>query len=144
RTVLEVAVPYGEQALVEYLGRRPEQFCSADTSRLMARRAYERAGWLAPGQRVVGLGCTASLATDRPKRGDHRLYITTHSAEASAAYSLTLRKGARDRPGEEVVLDLVLLQALAAAFDVPARLQPGLHAEEVVHVERQPAADALE
>src|SRR5689334_9227148 len=72
RTVLEVAVPYQEQALAEYLGRRPEQFCSAATAREMAARAYERARWLEAARPVAGVGCTASLVTDRPKQGDHR------------------------------------------------------------------------
>src|SRR5205807_1995389 len=72
RTLLEVIVPYHERAFAEFLGQRPEQFCSAATSRLMADRALERARWLAPGHLVAGIGCTASLATDRPKQGDHR------------------------------------------------------------------------
>src|SRR5438552_6213805 len=75
RTILETVVPYGEQALTDWLGRRPASFCSPETSREMARRAYARASWLAPGEEVVGLGCTASLATNRPKKGDHRLHI---------------------------------------------------------------------
>ena len=44
RTVLEVLIPYDERSLMEFLGRSPEQSCSADTSRAMATRAYERAG----------------------------------------------------------------------------------------------------
>ena len=38
----------------------------------MAARAYERACWLEPGEPAVGLGCTAALVTDRPRRGDWR------------------------------------------------------------------------
>ena len=39
RTVLEVCVPYDAQAFIEYLGRRPEQFCSPEVAREMAIRA---------------------------------------------------------------------------------------------------------
>ena len=70
RTILEVVVPYQEQALLQFLGRRPPQFCSAATSREMAIRAYERAVWLAPGEnraqaslngeRTYGFGCAPS------------------------------------------------------------------------------------
>src|SRR5437868_3232769 len=70
RTLLEVVIPYGENALAEFLGRTPEQFCSPATGLALARRALERARSLAPGQEVAGVGCTASLATDRPKKGD--------------------------------------------------------------------------
>ena len=39
RTVLEVVVPYDERALADFLGRRPEQFCSAATGADLAARA---------------------------------------------------------------------------------------------------------
>jgi nicotinamide mononucleotide (NMN) deamidase PncC len=124
RTILEVLVPYQERALVELLGRRPEQFCSAATSREMAHRAYDRARWLAPGRPVIGLGCTASLATDRPKRGEHRFHIAVDDGVQTATHSLILTKGARDRDGEEAILDAVLLTALAQAFGINETLLP--------------------
>src|SRR5262249_3975068 len=75
RTVLEIVVPYHEEALIDFLGQEPEQSCSPETSRLMARRAFRRARHLLPQGRVAGVGCTAGLATDRPKRGDHRFHL---------------------------------------------------------------------
>jgi hypothetical protein len=143
RTVLEVVVPYHDQALTDFLGRRPEQFCSAATSMDMAVRALERARWLAPGEEVVGAGCTASLATDRPKRGDHRFHIAVHTGHRTACYSLTLTKGARDREAEEAVLDAVLLNALAEALGVPERLAVGLLPGEEVQVEVEGVPDLL-
>src|SRR5262245_56627496 len=79
RTILETIVPYHERALAEFVGHRPESFCSMETSRAIAQRAHARARWLAPGETVIGLGCTASLVSDRPKRGDHRVQVATHS-----------------------------------------------------------------
>src|SRR5579871_3179174 len=67
RSVLEVLVPYHENALADFLGHSPEQYCSESTAVTMANRASERASWLAPRDVVAGVGCTASLATDRPK-----------------------------------------------------------------------------
>jgi hypothetical protein len=144
RTVLEVQVPYAEQALIEYLGHRPQHFCSAATGKALATRAYERAGWLAPGMPVVGVGCTASLATDRPKRGDHRVHFAVRSAAALTTYALILTKGARDREGEEALLDLMLLNTLAEAFGVSERLPLALLPGEEVRVDFRPATDALE
>jgi hypothetical protein len=141
RTVLEVVVPYHEQALLAFLGRPPEQFCSAATSRAMAARAYERAAWLAPGEDVLGLGCTASLATDRPKRGDHRFHLTSHSAQRITTYSLILRKGERGREAEEAVLDSALLNALAEAYELADRVPVPLLAGESMQVESLPSAD---
>ncbi len=143
RTVLEVGVPYSEQALADYLGRRPDSFCSAATARLMARRALERARWLTPALPVAGVACTASLRSDRPKRGDHRFHLAIQTDRQTSTYSLTLTREARDREGEEMVLDRVLLNAMAEAFNlaerVPVALLPG---EEVVR-ETWPAEDAL-
>jgi hypothetical protein len=133
RTVLEVAVPYGEQAFSDFLGRQPDSFCSAETAGLMARRALERARRLAPGSPVAGVACTASLRSDRPKRGEHRFHLAIQTAEHTTAYSLTLTKEAREREDEEIVLDRVLLNAMAEAFGVAERLAvPLLPGEAIV------------
>jgi nicotinic acid mononucleotide adenylyltransferase len=110
----------------------------------MAVRAHERARWLAPGERVVGLGCTASLATDRPKRGDHRFHIATRSADKLASYSLTLKKGARDREVEESVLDRALLHALAKAVGLDEQLSLSLFPGEEVKVESVTPGDLVQ
>ena len=95
RTVLEAVVPYSEESLYEFLGRRPDSFCSVPTSRLMATRAQQRARWLAPGATTAGVGCTASLRSDRPKRGDHRFHVSVHTGLRTATHSLTLVKEAQ-------------------------------------------------
>jgi hypothetical protein len=143
RTILEVLVPYHERALVEFLGRTPEQFCSAETARALAGRACERARWLAPGEPVAGAGCTASLATDRPKRGEHRFHVAVHTGGQTLTASLTLTKAARDRAEEEAVLDAVLLNVLAEAFGLAERVGVPLLPGEEVRIERAFAGDPL-
>lgn len=138
RTVIEAVVPYHEQALVEFLRHRPEQFCSAATAQAMARRARERAAWLARGEIVAGIGVTASLASDRPKRGEHRCFIAVETAGRRMLLSLTLHKGERDRAGEEAIVNGIILNAMAEAAGVADRLPiPLLPGEEIV-----PAAEA--
>jgi hypothetical protein len=143
RTVLEVVVPYGEQSLCEFLGRRPDSFCSAETARAMARRALERARWLAPGESVAGVACAASLRSDRPKRGDHRFHLSIQTAEHTATYSLTLTKEVRDREGEEAVLDRVLLNAMAESFGLAERVPVPLLPSEEIITDAPPVADGL-
>jgi hypothetical protein len=143
RTVLEICIPYNDQALIEYLGGRPEQFCSPYTAKEMARRAYERARWLAPGQPVIGLGCTASLATDRPKLGDHRCYVATQSVSEVRCYSLTLQKGGRDREAEESVVAAMVLNALATTVGIEQQLAFSLFSDEKVQVEVDRVGDAI-
>jgi hypothetical protein len=101
----------------------------------MAERAYQRAAWLAPRQPVLGVAVTASLATDRPKCGEHRFFLTIRGALAGQSGSLVLAKGARDRAGEEAILDAVLLNALAEACGLAQRLPVPLRPEENLQAE---------
>jgi hypothetical protein len=129
RSVLEVIVPYNEAALVSYLGRIPDAFCSLSTARAMAARSIERANWLAPGAECIGVGCTASLRSDRPKRGDHRFHIAFQTRRGVVTHSVTLQKDARDRDAEETVVATALLNGLAenmgVAQRIPSHFLPG-------------------
>lgn len=141
RSILEVVVPYDERSLEEFLGQRPDSFCSQETARLMARRARERARWLAPGQTVAGISCTASLRSDRPKHGEHRFHIAIQTVQHTLTYSLTLTKEARPREEEERVLDLVFLNAVAEALNLGEHVDVPLLPGEAVQIERHPADD---
>ena len=143
RTVLESVIPYSEQALAEYLGYQPDQFCAMETAVALAERARTQAERLVPGAEVAGIGCTASLATDRPKRGDHRFHAAVCTAQHTFRCSLTLTKGARDRAGEEIVLDSVLLNLMAEAFEVALRMDVSLLPGEIIQQECLPSSDAL-
>ncbi len=140
RGVLEVLVPYHEEALCQFLGHRPESFCSAGTARQMARRALERACWLVPsGRRLAGVACTASLRSDRPKRGPHRFHVALCLPGILDSWSLTLTKEARSRAEEEEVVDRVLLNLMLTGLDVAEPVPVPLLAGEAIEVE--PAED---
>ncbi len=119
RTLLEAVVPYAERSMIDLVGRDPGQFVSDDTAREMARRCYERALGLREGsQPVLGLACTATIATDRPKRGEHRCHVATWDEAGVECLSLVLAKGQRDRAGEEEVVSRLVLSALAGASGI--------------------------
>jgi nicotinamide mononucleotide (NMN) deamidase PncC/nicotinic acid mononucleotide adenylyltransferase len=99
-TVLEAYVPYASDALAELLGRAPEQACSAVTARQMAMAAFERAQGLRQGQ-LFGFGCTASLATNREKKGVHRAHWAIQTATDTFTFSATYNS---DRDNEERLL----------------------------------------
>ena len=64
----------------------PKEFASQETALNMAEKAYKEAAFLAPfGTPIIGLGCTCALATDRIKKGDHKVW---HSQ--SHAWSVTI------------------------------------------------------
>lgn len=67
---------------------------------------------------VFGLGSAATIATDRTKRGDHRVACAVEDGLGSVTYAVTLEKGVRDRDGEEELVSLVILGAVADACGV--------------------------
>ncbi len=116
RTVLEAVVPYSYAALSAYLGWEPERVVTAQAARTLAAVAYARARGYAPSaEPLIGVSCTATIATDRPKRGAHRCHIGVWDGKAATIHSLVLRKGLRDRDGEEEIVSRLLIHALAAA-----------------------------
>jgi len=121
RLLVEAQVPYDEQALATFLGYRPEQSCSADTAIALARQAHDRAVALLPaGSDIVGLGATAALVSDRPRRGEHRVHIAAASAGGVILCTAALAKGRRDRAAEEDLTARMILLWLAQACAVPA------------------------
>ena len=146
RTVLETRVPYGYLAMTDFLGGyAPEQTVSADTARRMARAAWVRGMSLreqdAP---IVGLACTATIATDRTKRGDHRAFIATWDDESATTDAVVLEKGLRDRAGEEDVVSRLVIAAIARACGVSAELGLGLAATERVETETTRHAEPVQ
>ena len=72
-TVLEALVPYSRFSLFDFLGHETESFASAETVAEMAVAAYRRAAALAePGPPIIGAAASCALASDKPKRGEHR------------------------------------------------------------------------
>ena len=145
RTILEATVPYGRLAMRDFLGFEPAQSAAADTARQMARRAFHRAmAQLEDASPAVGLACAAAIATDRPRRGEHRAFVAAWSAESAAAWSLTFDKGLRDRAGEETAVSRLIVLALAE-FSGLAPADPdivgdalALTAGDALLVERRP------
>jgi hypothetical protein len=89
---------------------------------------------------LIGVGCTAAIATDRTKRGDHRAFVGVDVGEpAVTTHALNLKKGARARDEEEALVSRLVLNALAAASGVGARLDIELLAGEAVVTDRTSA-----
>ena len=121
RLLIEAQVPYDELALAMYLGFAPAQASSTDTAIAMARAARARASRLAPaGSDVVGLGATAALVSDRPRKGEHRFHIAFASASRIAHCTGVMAKGRRDRAAEEDLVSHAVILWLAHACGVAA------------------------
>ena len=149
RTLVEAVVPYSAAALSDWLGARPEHFCDDRTARAMAMAAYQRAIRLAepagansPPRTLAGVACTASLASDRPKRGAHRLLAALQTESLTRVDSLELTKGLRSRPAEEELVAAVVLNLIAEACGLDERLDLNLTPPEQIVSARATAPPA--
>lgn len=148
RTLLEAVVPYAEGALVRWLGGRPDQFCAEPTARAMAMAAFRRAvGHDTEGNAVAGVACSASLVSDRPKKGPHRAHVAIQTVAVTATHSIELVKGRRTRAEEERLVTALILNAVAEVSGLDDRLDLELIEDERVHshqaIAPQPWQDLL-
>jgi cytidylyltransferase-like protein len=130
RLLIEAQIPYDAQALATFLGFAPAQACSAETAIAMARTARARAASLATadsdggtelvGRDLVGLGATAALVSDRPRKGEHRFHIAVANAAGIAHCTCVMAKGRRDRAAEEDLVSRAIVLWLARACGVVA------------------------
>ena len=144
RTILEALVPYATAALAEFLGRRPEQTVSLETAKDMAQSAFDRARRLSPGGLpLVGIGCTAAIATDRLRRGDRRCFVSAWTDQTATIYRVTLVRK-RDRAAEDQIVSKLVLRALAEASRVDFDLPLALNDRERVEVTQKFHDDPIE
>lgn len=104
QTFLEGRIPYAPLATDDFLGFHPENYTSERTARLLAAAALRRAQVVAPDadpSALLGVGATAALVSERPKKGEHRVYCSVLSRFGAFSASLTLKKNARSRAQEE-------------------------------------------
>src|SRR5579863_10645250 len=151
RLLIEAQIPYDAMALAAFLGFEPAQACSSDTAIAMARTARARAARLMPagsdlvGLDLVGLGATAALASDRPRKGEHRFHIAFANSAGIADCTCVLMKGRRDRAAEEDLVARAIVLWLARACGVAAPSPKSLLDTDEHYAERIVAsADAID
>jgi hypothetical protein len=125
RLLIEAQIPYDALALESFLGFAPAQACSSDTAIAMAQSARARAARLVPpetegGTDLVGLGATAALVSDRPRKGEHRFHIAFANSAGIAHCTGVMAKGRRDRAAEEDLVSRAIVLWLARACGVAA------------------------
>ena len=137
RTILEALVPYGRESMNAFLGFEPEQSASAQTAKDMAKAAFRKAkAQLEDDSPPVGLACAATIATDRPKRGEHRAYVSAWDQQGNTLYSLNLHKGLRDRADEEELVSRLLVHALMLLSGLDSDLELKLTPGDNLEIER--------
>lgn len=140
RTILSALDIYSPESMHDFVGFMPARFTSRRVAKAMAARAYERArAYAGVHDAVFGLACTATIATDRAKRGDHRVAAAATDAFGTVTYLLVIEKDARDRVGEEEIVSRLLLQVAADSTGVLAKPALPLVAGENVAVQFWPS-----
>jgi hypothetical protein len=148
RTVLEATDRYAAASLRDMLGAAPRQTVSVPTAFAMAEAAYRRAVSLkqddtAPDQQpVLGVVCTAAIATDYSKRGDHHGVVAVRHAAGSTAQVLTLTKGLRDRLGEETLVSRMIIRSIVQHCGLQVPVPLDLSESETIS-EHQPSIAAM-
>ena len=84
--------PYAQEETTELLGFTPEQFVSEETSIDLASAAYMKA-YKFGGKNPVGIGLTASVASEHEHRGEHRVFTTIITNDKVLTRGWTLIKG---------------------------------------------------
>ncbi|MCB0196204.1 MAG: hypothetical protein KDJ65_29905 [Anaerolineae bacterium] len=141
RTILEATDRYAAASLQDCIHFEAEKVVSRGVAVAMASAAYQRAQALADDSTpLAGIGCTATIATDRTKRGDHHCWVAAYTATHLITLNLALTKGLRDRDEEEQLVSRLILQAVAAACGVDDTLPFSLSTEEAILENREPVA----
>ena len=142
RTVLEATDRYTPASLIEAVGFTPKRFTSLRVAKALADNAQRRAIELAPDERpVFGVGCSATIATDRKKRGEHRVVVAVTDSLGTLSYELVLTKGERSRFEEERLVSIMIVSAVAEACGVFALPELELLANERVNKIFEPVAE---
>jgi hypothetical protein len=124
RTVLEARDCYAPRSLGEIVQGVPRQAASPGVAHAMARWAVERAARLAEGDwPLLGVACTAAIATDRERRGADRACVAVSDGRTAHGFTLTMAKGLRSREQEEELASRLVILAIARACGVA---EPGL------------------
>lgn len=112
--------PYATEETEELLGFKPESFCSEDAAIDLASAAYMKAYRLG-GKKPVGLGITASVASEKAHRGDHRVHacIITNDMAKTCSYTLAKGVGIKQRAYDGEMCDdlgfFLLIDSLASS-----------------------------
>ncbi len=111
QTLLNAGIPYSQEALVNYLGIRPAQFCSELTARQLAMAAFTEACGYSTDSQKFGFAISASLTSDRPKRGEKRAYVALQTEQRTQVSKLNF-EGCESRRVQEQRLSEVAYQQL--------------------------------
>ena len=105
--------PYATEETIELLGFTPEHFVSEEMAIDLASAAYMKA-YKFGGKNPVGVGLTASVASEKEHRGDHRVFtcVITNDKVLSKGWTLTKGTGQYKRIHDGQYADMTAFKIL--------------------------------
>jgi nicotinic acid mononucleotide adenylyltransferase/nicotinamide mononucleotide (NMN) deamidase PncC len=113
--------PYAQEEMEEILGFVPEQFVSETTAIDLAAAAYMKA-FHQKGKSPIGIGVTASVASEKSHRGDHRFYVSiiTDTQVKVGYWLLDKGVGFEKRKADGQLITDTVLSMLLGVLDMSA------------------------
>ncbi len=144
-SVLSVYIPYHEKALCEFLRDVPEKFCSVETARKLAVKAFFETQKIQQDRQFFGLGCSASLKKNSSEREnrEHWVHIAIQTQQDTFSFSIQLKKQ-RTREEEEGVCADLILNILAESCGLEDRLPIHFEGSEVLLRHHARAHDSIQ
>ncbi|MYC25324.1 MAG: hypothetical protein F4X56_05330 [Gammaproteobacteria bacterium] len=122
-TILDAQIPYSYEALTQLLGSRPQQACSETTARNLAMKAFMTAQQLRSTDELFGFGITASLSTNRQKKGAIRAFVALQTMSRSQVTKMEFTDS-NTREEQETMLAQVAFSKLCAGLELAADSYP--------------------
>jgi phosphopantetheine adenylyltransferase len=125
KSILEAYVPYAKESLDYYLLKKPDKYCSEDTTLSIAAKAFSAAKKIDPKHHpssILGIGITASLATNYSKKGEHKFYIAIQTHAYSKILSYKFKKGEFSRSEEEAIVTEHIILLIASSCGIKTDL----------------------
>ena len=155
--LMDAGVVYSRPALRAFMrgctNQQPISTCSSLVALTMADTSWRHANEFLLADscdfnslrdaKIFGVSCTASLVSDVPKRGAHRVYVATTMQAVSRVYTVEFEKGLRNRVEEDAACSRLLLDAIAQCcsiaplptdylFDAAGEVNPRKKSTEIV------------
>ena len=123
KTLIDATVPYHQDALAQFVSASNPPGCNTYTARAMAMTAFMKARAISQKNNVIGIGCTAAIASERSRMGTDRCHIAVQAADFTTTYDIELSKK-DDRTSQESICQSAILQAMAESVNVTTRVSP--------------------
>lgn len=131
RCLMDAGVVYSRSAVESFIRDHPhdasESSCSSVIATVMADASWRQANKLLLAEshdfndlrdaHIFGISCSASLRSDSPKKGAHRVFVASTTQELSNVYSIEFEKGRRSREDEDAACSRLILEAIARASE---------------------------